>query len=312
MFSCNCIACGGACFPAILSVYDSRFGIDSPYNIVRCCDCELLQTSPRPTEVDLKALYERHYNFGGESGTTYTNLRQWLYSSWLYRVWLLFDGDISFHLRVGRGRLLDIGCNEGRGLEFFRQRGYVAEGLEMNANAAAVAKSKGFVVHTERIEEFNSAEKFDVVVMSNVLEHSLNPVEMLRGARGVVSDDGEVWISCPNSRSLLRWFFGSYWINWHVPFHLVHFSPVSLNDCLTKAGFTVSNIKFESPSLWVTHSILTRLYFSRGKVNKLLRNHLVVGLAIISVRLLLFPFLFILNRFGLGDCLVVTCKPLRS
>ena len=39
-------------------------------------------------------------------------------------MWLAVDGDISFHSVNGSGRLLDVGCNEGRGMMLFKKNGF--------------------------------------------------------------------------------------------------------------------------------------------------------------------------------------------
>ena len=88
-----------------------------------------------------KDLYETYYNFGGEKGTIYTGFREYFFSSVLCRFWLIVDGDISFHNQKGSGRLLDVGCNEGRGLSIYQKNGFEAEGLEMNEQSAVCSTS---------------------------------------------------------------------------------------------------------------------------------------------------------------------------
>ena len=157
-------------------LFDDRFGVPGTYDIVQCSSCGMEQIWPQPTERELKELYEQFYNWGGEQGTAYTNLRERFLASVWYRLWVRLDGDIFFHLRRGAGRLLDVGCNEGRGLAFYSRNGFQAEGLELNERAAAVAREKGFVVHTEPLAEFRPPEPYDVAVLSNVLEHVVDPV----------------------------------------------------------------------------------------------------------------------------------------
>ena len=71
-----------------------------------------------------------------------------------------------------------------------------------------------------------------MVVLANVLEHAWDPVLMLAEVRRLLRPGGEVWISCPNAASLWRRVFGRAWVNWHVPFHLWHFSPATLQVVL--------------------------------------------------------------------------------
>lgn len=51
-----------------------------------------------------------------------------------------------------------------------------------------------FVVYTKLLEKFEPKEPFDVVVLSNVLEHSLNPKKMLQHVRRILKPGGRVWI----------------------------------------------------------------------------------------------------------------------
>jgi 2-polyprenyl-3-methyl-5-hydroxy-6-metoxy-1,4-benzoquinol methylase len=302
----RCLLCGGQLSTEIANIYDTRFGIQTSYSIASCSTCGSAQTAPLPTPQELKNLYETYYNFGGESGTRYTHLRERFLFSLLYRYWLALDGDISFQNRKGNGRLLDVGCNEGRGLRFYAKNGYVVEGLELNETAAEAARAQGYTVHTVLLEAYRPSEKYEVVVLSNVLEHSLDPKQMLKHIRDILAPSGQVWISCPNSRSWLRSVFGKYWINWHVPFHIAHFSENSLRKVLRDIGFSRIKVKHETPALWAAHSVLARFFSKRGKPTRQLRNPLLVIVLMLLWRGLLFPFLWIGDRVRRGDCIVVT------
>lgn len=304
----KCIACGSNLVIRFQNVFDTRFGIEGGWHIGRCPACGIEQALPLPSSEELKHLYETFYNFGGEKGTSYTGLREYFFSSVFYRFWLAMDGDISFHSVKGSGRLLDIGCNEGRGLKIYQRNGYSAEGLELNEPAAEEARAKGFMVYTRAVEDFQPEELYDVAVLSNVLEHSLNPKGMLFYVGRILKPGGQVWISCPNNRSWLRYLFGSYWINWHVPFHITHFSKHTLTSLLEKTGFKIQKLKQESPALWVAHSLIVRLFARPGKPTRQLRNPVLIATLMLVIRALFFPILWLGNRIGRGDCLVIIAK----
>jgi SAM-dependent methyltransferase len=309
----GCIICGGETNDVLPQVTDSRFGVPGEYVIRRCSVCGLEQTLPRPEPGDLKRLYETYYNFGGERGTTYTRWREWFFASWLYRLWLVLDGDGSFHAREGNGRLLDIGCNEGRGLHIHRRNGFTPEGLELNPRAASVARSAGFTVYETLLADFHPASPYDVVVLSNVLEHSLDPKSMLLDIARILRPGGQVWITCPNSQSWLRRLFGRAWINWHVPFHIVHFSPTTLRGLLVETGFSAVELGQITPALWVASSIITGMFARSGRPTRQLRNPLLILTLIGFARGILFPMLYVGNRLGRGDCLVAVANmPLAS
>ena len=142
----NCILCEHSMQVKLSGLIDNRFGSEGEYCIAKCHQCGLLQTIPVRDAEKLKQLYETYYNFGGEKGTIYIKFRQIFFSSIAYLSWMAIDGDISFHSRRVRGRLLDIGCNEGRGLLIYQQNGFDPEGLELNEKAAQNARIAGFTV----------------------------------------------------------------------------------------------------------------------------------------------------------------------
>jgi len=302
----HCILCNGPLDSSVAYVFDTRFGIGGDYSIGLCGRCHAEQTMPVPSFAELTRMYETYYNFSGEQDTLYTRLREWFLLSAIYRLWLFIDGDISFHAKKGTGKLLDIGCNEGRGMVLYARGGYTPEGLEVNEEAAAVARSKGFTVAVGPIEELQPRDKYDVAVLTNVVEHSLDPKTMLSHIHRVLKPGGQLWVSCPNRRSWLRTLFGRFWINWHVPFHIMHFSRASLQKLLMDAGFTVTEVRQVTPSLWIAQSIISRLFANEGRPVKQLRNPLMIIPLMVITRFLLFPLLWLGNRFDRGDCLVVT------
>jgi SAM-dependent methyltransferase len=299
-----CLFCGGVLEECEHGLFDTRFGITGRYEVKRCHDCGLDQLFPVPEPGTLKVLYEAHYNFGGETGTTYTTLRERFLFSFLNRLWSRLDGDLSFYVRRGTGRLLDIGCNEGRGLRIYAGNGFQVEGLELNERAASEARKAGFIVHTDLLEKFNPEVLYHIAVLSNVLEHSVNPRRMLLDVHRVLMGGGQVWISCPNSRSWLRAAFGKSWINWHVPFHISHFSPETLRQLLTETGYVDVEIRQITPALWVTQSMIACVFSKEGKKTHQLRNPFLTLLLMMLARFIFFPALWVTNKLGHGDCLL--------
>ncbi len=304
----RCVLCGGELDRVLDDVVDTRFGAPGRFSIHRCRSCRLEQTLPRPALPDLLELYERHYNFGEVTGGAYRGLRRLLHSPVLYRLWLAIDGDISFHARRGRGRLLDIGCNEGRGLPMYAGSGFEVEGLEPNRRAAEAAREGRFVVHAVDLLDFEASQPYDVAVFSNVLEHFLDPKAALRAAHRLLGPGGEVWISCPNNASWLRHFAGPAWINWHVPFHIVHFSQATLRRALEETGFEIVSQRQITPALWVAQTLLAYIFARPGETTRALRNPVLVALLMGIARFQLFLLLWLGNRRGVGDCLLTVAR----
>jgi SAM-dependent methyltransferase len=303
-----CLLCGGRDLePVETRVRDNRFGSPGEWTILACTRCGLWQTDPLPTAEELGRLYERHYNFGGEgeTGSAWARARAWFFASPLYRLLLALDGDVSFHAMRGRGRLLDVGCNEGRGLAIYRANGFEAEGLELNRVAASAARAKGFVVHECDIAALAPARPFDVVVLSNVLEHALDPRAMLEAIARVLAPGGLLCLSLPNAESALRRRFGRDWINWHVPFHITHFSRARLAALLERSGFRVERAANVTPALWYAQSTIARRFPAEPRRQRDPARVLPLMLAALTV---LAPLRARWNRAGEGDCLVVEAR----
>jgi SAM-dependent methyltransferase len=304
-----CPMCGGTCRSVLEGLFDDRFGAPGTFAIRRCVHCGLEQTWPRPAEAELKGLYEGYYNAGVEPDSAYRGLRERFFTSGLYRLWLWWDGDMGFHGRRGAGRLLDVGCNEGRSLRLYADNGFQVEGLELNEAAAALARRRGFRVHTAPLARFRPEEPYDVVVLANVLEHAWDPRVMLAEVRRLLRRGGEVWISCPDTASLWRRVFGRFWVNWHVPYHLWHFSPLTLQAVLEQAGYEVTAQHTYTPALWLAQSLCVKLGSRPGRSNRMMRSApVVVGLTLLG-RAMVLPFFRHLDRALAGDCLVVTARP---
>ena len=119
---------------------------------------------------------------------------------------------------------------------------------------------------------------------------------------------GEVWISLPNSASQYRHLFGRDWINWHVPYHLAHFSPDGLRQLLQEEGFEVTHQHCVTPALWLAQSVLAMFYAVPGMPTRQLRKTVLVAGWMLALRGLFFPAIYLLNQAMRGDCLVVRAR----
>ena len=148
-------------------------------------------------------------------------------------------------------------------------------------------------------------------MLSQVLEHALDPVAMLGEAHRLLAPGGEIWVSCPNVDSWAAKLFTKGWVNWHVPFHITHFDTRSLARTVEQAGFEVIEQDQETPGLWIALSALGRFTSKPGQVNGLMRNPALMIALLALIRGGMFPLLWLGNRAGRGDCLrlIARVKP---
>jgi 2-polyprenyl-3-methyl-5-hydroxy-6-metoxy-1,4-benzoquinol methylase len=136
------------------------------------------------------------------------------------------------------GRLLDVGCGNGTYLGLMKSLGWDVAGVEIDAKAAASTKSRlGVFVHNGTLEDGPFDEgSFDVITMTHVIEHVLDPVQFLRLGARFLKPGGQILIVTPNGRSLGRQLFKRDWYALDPPRHISLFTPRSITICLDQTG----------------------------------------------------------------------------
>jgi SAM-dependent methyltransferase len=214
----HCPTCGGADAETALRVRGS-----GTLAVLRCRACGLLYTSPeRPAESYGDAYYAAASPLGS-----------------LLRGALLRER-LSALSGIIPGRLLDVGCGTGDFLRLLKSRGWDVAGLETSGEARARASEAGIEVSGGELEDAHWAPaSFDAVTFWHVLEHLPRPTAALARARELLADRGVLIVEVPNASSPAFRLFGERWYHCDVPRHLQHFTPATLGDLLSRAGFDV-------------------------------------------------------------------------
>lgn len=109
------------------------------------------------------------------------------------------------------GSALELGCSDGYMTEMICNlvdRLNVVDGSELfllkAKERAEVKKIANVNFNFSLFEEFQTEQKYDYVVASYILEHVLDPVEVMKMAHRVLKDDGLLFIVVPNANALSR------------------------------------------------------------------------------------------------------------
>jgi 2-polyprenyl-3-methyl-5-hydroxy-6-metoxy-1,4-benzoquinol methylase len=162
---------------------------------------------------------------------------------------------------AGKGSLLDVGCGEGFTLAYFRELGwnvrgfdYSSAGLQANNPGCANALIVGDVFELLRAEAA-SGHRYDVIWLQNVLEHVLDPVELLKSLRVLVADGGVLVATVPNDFSTLqlnalnqKLIESPFWVA--LPDHLSYFSRDSLLNMGSATGWSCEEVLADFPVDW--------------------------------------------------------------
>lgn len=111
---------------------------------------------------------------------------------------------IKKHIK-NRGRMMDIGCGNGRILYLAKADGWYVEGMELSVEfAAAIHAEQGIKVHVANFLEYSvpDDENFDLVILRHVLEHLPDSVHAMRQIEALLNDGGYAVLEFPNIASV--------------------------------------------------------------------------------------------------------------
>jgi 2-polyprenyl-3-methyl-5-hydroxy-6-metoxy-1,4-benzoquinol methylase len=205
---------------------------------------------------------------------------------------------------VPGGRILDVGCADGKFLWALDPGRWERWGVEFSADTVALVRGRipGLHLLTGDIHHPDLPEgTFDAVTFWHVLEHLPRPREVLARVARLLRPGGHAIISLPNLASLQAAFFRRYWYAFDdVPRHLFHYSPAALERLLAEAGLTVVDHRYFSQFVNVHCLKYSLMNWSRDRFGSRLPYYLGKPL------LFLFPLLErLFHRYGILTTIAV-------
>ena len=248
----GCLLCGGRRGRPFLEAPDNLLGGSGLwFALVRCPDCSLCFTSPRPDARSIGRFYPTGYWSQRAPGPDLIRggprpVKRWC-RPWRER-----------RLLSRPGRLLDFGCGEGAFLDRMHRNGWDVTGLDAFASPVHRVRHRlglpvlvGSLPHPQL-----RPASFDVITMWHSLEHVPYPREVLEGAYHLLVPGGKLLVAVPNIESLAFEWFGPSWFGLDLPRHMTHFSPTTLRWMLERAGFRVGAVRMIRQSGWMRTSAL--------------------------------------------------------
>lgn len=216
-----------------------------PNATVMCRQCGLVRTNPRLSPDANVDFYIHHYR----------------------DIYERFDHDpetyYAAQLRLGRQRadfilrrcrsirrtasVLEVGCAGGWNLLPFHERGWNASGWDFDDDYLATGRKRGLDLRLGSLENaVAEGRKYELVILSHVLEHLQDPVADLRKLQCLLTPSGVLYVEVPSlfgiGGNLLRYFQSA---------HMYSFVPETLRHLMESAGFRSLVVTSQIQSLWV-------------------------------------------------------------
>jgi SAM-dependent methyltransferase len=213
---------------------------DESWQVIRCRACGFGWTEPLLSENELYVYYPETY-LGEIDRRIDEFLDGTLQQSRSWR------GEVEKARLVRRylpaGRILDVGCGDGKFLWALPPDRYERTGLERSAETVDLVCRR--VPHIRLIAgNVCSGDLvtggYDAITLWHVLEHLPEPALVLRRIEELLRPGGWLFVSLPGFDSLQARLFRRFWYGFDdVPRHVHHFSRMSLDRLLTGAGFRI-------------------------------------------------------------------------
>lgn len=250
------LGCGSGDEPLLLAK-DRLHELPGEFTVVRCRQCGLMRTNPRPSRDTVRFYYPQDYRPHLRSKTPVsTHAISVARSSWKNMIRQFLDMDTRKAPAIKPGSMLEIGCATGDYLQRMAASGWRVTGIEFSAAAAGIARGLGYPVYVGPVEDSpDPTEPYDLIVGWMVLEHFHNPVEVLRKLHRWTREGGKLTISTPDAGSMEFKIFRDAWYALQVPTHLFHYTRRTITNVLKDSGWRVDKIFWQNNPNNLLHSL---------------------------------------------------------
>lgn len=199
------------------------------FQINKCGSCDFVYSSPIFSEETTNQLYNSA-NIGScvapssEQGIAINSAR--------------YIARLMKYSGIRAGKLLDIGCGCGQVLQAATEAGLEAYGVDPSRDAVQCANGAGFqATHGMYTADMFPEASFDLISIIHVIDHVLDPQELLQTAHRHLRPGGAIILATHNIQSLLAKLMGKHFVAYNVQ-HITYYTPQTLNKMLIRTGFS--------------------------------------------------------------------------
>lgn len=190
-----------------------------PLAINRCEECFHVQLTHAVTP---SLMFEDYLYVSGTSKTMHDHME----------TFAKFASEVS----SSHKKVLDIGCNDGTQLDYFKKLGYITFGVDPAKNLYKIS-SKDHVVFQSYFDDafsdmfLQSGVKPDIITAQNVFAHTADPLGFLKCAKTIMHRDSTLLIQTSQANMILNNEFDTIYHE-----HISFFNVRSMNELCKRAG----------------------------------------------------------------------------
>ena len=216
------------------------------------------------------------------------------------------------------GSLLEVGFGSGTFLAYMQARGWRVQGCDLSQSACRRAARRWAVpTHWGEVSSLPKDARYDLVVMSHILEHVQDPLAMLGEIRERMSQGGYLCATVPNIACWEARLSG--WIGYQ-PYHFTYFSCKTLTETFVRSGLHIESVStHEQFASWFQSLAATAIPRLGGAARKEMRARLrqrsgtsavehAYRAALVGFGLLSLPFRRVQGRLGRGDEVILLAR----
>jgi hypothetical protein len=222
-------------------------------SIVKCGQCHIGNTKYYPSAELLPELYSKHKG----ANTKSIESRDFDFQSILLvekAKDLLAILDLKKMKKILRksetGPIADFGAGNAR-YSIALKKSFpqaVIHAVDFQTSAPQMIQNDERIIYLEVEEFLKSEQKYQAILLRHVLEHSLDPLQMLQSLSRKLVKGGTINVEVPNTRSRIAKLTGNKWVGHYVPRHISHYDQSTLQKIGRMAGFAV-DVKKKNPPI---------------------------------------------------------------
>lgn len=219
-------------------------------DVYQCDECSLYFIDS-PTDEEINSLYKNEYH---------NNIKNKLFeiakSKMRYARSLSQFNFIKQTIDLKNKDICEIGAFDGLLLSLFKKNNNNVFGYELNDDARVYAKKKYDIDLKENFLE--SKSKYDIIILSHVIEHFREPKEILIKIKSMLKENGFIYIEVPNSpmpnecsyNMIMRYLNTEHIVNFNM-YNLIKFAE-SADLKIVRSEYNNYNISIDNENLRIS------------------------------------------------------------